>query len=164
MSCSAEVDFTRFGRVKVCDSVFKESCSTATGFVIFSTICSVASYSDCSSLVGVGVTGVWTDEEILLTMFVWRPRRPCSSSKSSSSIIVVGEEVKMANYARMTGCTGLGGCTGVREVGACRPEPQECWILSLLMVRWSLSSGQRVGPLTNAALGRGVDVVGAEEI
>ena len=83
MSCSAEVDFTRSGRVRVCSFAFKESCSVATGFANCSVIYSVAGCFDCSGLVGVGVTAVWIDEEILLKIFVRRPRRPCSSSKSS---------------------------------------------------------------------------------
>ena len=70
----------------------------------------------------------------------------------------------MAGRTGVADCTSLGSCTGVKEVGAYRPEPREYWILSLLMVRWSSSSGLGAGPLTNAALGRGVVVVGAEEI
>ena len=144
------------------------SCFAATSFAIFSVVCSMvcsaASCSDCSGLVGVGVTGIWIDEEILLKIFFWRPRRPYSSSESLSSIIAAEEEVKMVDCAGMAGCTDLWSDIRVREVGACRPEPWECWILSLLMVRWSSSSGLGVGPLTNVALGRGATVVEAEEI
>ena len=121
MSCSAEEDFTHSTRVEVCCSAFRESCSAATSFAICFVVCSAAG---CSGLVGVGVAGVWTDdEEILLKIFVWRPQRSCSSSESSSSIITAREEVEMVNYAGMVGCTGLGNCTKVREVKACRPEP-----------------------------------------
>ena len=123
VSCSTEIDFTRSGRVKVCGSAFRESCSAVIGFAICFVICYTAGYSDCSGMAGVEVTGVWTDEEILLKIFVRRPRRPCSSSESSSSIIVAREGVEMAGYAVMADCTSLEGCTGVREVGTCRPKP-----------------------------------------
>ena len=70
MSYSTEVDFTCSGLVKVCGSTFEGSFSTATSFAICSVICSVANYFDCFGLVGVGVTRVWTNEEILLKIFV----------------------------------------------------------------------------------------------
>ena len=123
MSCSTKIDFTSSGRVEVCGSAFRESCSTSIDFAICSVICSAAGCSDCFGLAGVEVTGVWTNEEILLKIFVQRPRRPCSSSKSSSSIILAREGVEMANCTGIPNCTSLEGCTGVREVGACRPKP-----------------------------------------
>ena len=46
MSCSVDVDFTRSGRVEVCGSALRESCSTAAGFAICSLVCPVAGYSD----------------------------------------------------------------------------------------------------------------------
>ena len=118
VSCSAEVDFACSGRIEVYGSAIRGSCSAVTG----SAICSVADYSSCSGLVEVEVTGTWTDEEILLKIFVRRPRRPCSSSKSSSSTIVARERVEIASCAGMADCTDLEGCTRVREVGACRPK------------------------------------------
>ena len=76
MSCFAEVDFACSGRVEVWSSALKESCSTATNSVTCSVICSAVGCFDYSGLAGVEVTGTWTDEEILLKIFVRRPRRP----------------------------------------------------------------------------------------
>ena len=115
MSCFAVVDFACSGRVEACGSTLRESCSAATGFATCSVICSAAG---CSSLAGVEAIGVWTDEEILLKIFIQRPRRLCSSSESSSSTIVAGEGVEMAGYAGMADCVGLEDCTGVGEAGA----------------------------------------------
>ena len=88
MSCSTEVDFTCSGRVEVHRSAFRESFSAAIGSATCSVICTAVGCFDYSGLVGVEVTGTWTDEEILLKIFVQRPRRPCSSLESSSSTIV----------------------------------------------------------------------------
>ena len=108
----------------MCGFVFRESCSAAIGLAICFEVYSVGGCSDYSGLVGVGVTGVWTNnEEILLMIFVWRPQRPCSSSESSMSIITAGEEVWMVDDMGIVGCTGLGGCTKVGKVRACRPKP-----------------------------------------
>ena len=118
MSCFAEVDFACSERVKVCRFALGESCSAATGSATCSVICSVAG---CSSLVEVEVTETWTDDEILLKIFISRPRRPCFSLESSSSTIVVGEGVEIVGCAGMANYTGLEGYTGVREDGACGP-------------------------------------------
>ena len=104
MSYSIGADFTCSITIEVCDSAFRESCSATIGFAICSVVCSVVGYSDCSNLVGVGVIGVWTDdEEILLKIFFWRPRRSCSSLESSSSIITAGEEVRTTDCAVTNG-------------------------------------------------------------
>ena len=104
MSCSVKEDLTHSAIVEVYGFAFKESCSTATGLAICSIVCFAVGCSDCSSLMRVGVTRVWIDDaEILLKIFVWRFRRPCSSSESSSSIIATREEVGLADCVGTTG-------------------------------------------------------------
>ena len=122
VSCSTEVDFACSGRVEVCGSALRESCSAATGSATCSVICFATSCFDCSGLAGVEVIGTWTDEEILSKIFVWRPQRPCSLSECSSFTIVAREGVKMTGCAGMADCISLEDYTGVEEARAYGPE------------------------------------------
>ena len=109
ISCSTEVHFACSGRVEVCGSALRESCSTAAGSITCSTDCPAAGCFDCSGWVGIKLVGVWPDEEILLKIFVRSPQRPCSSLESSSSIIGARGRVEMVGCIRRESSIGMEG-------------------------------------------------------
>ena len=159
---SAEIGCTCSEGVEVCGSALYssaiwESCSVVAGSAACSAICLAAGCYDRSGLEGATLVGTWTDEEILLKIFVRSPRKPCSPSEVSSSITGIRGVVMegCAGWTKVEGCTGLRGCAEAGE-GKCEiywPELWRCWVLNFLIIRWSSSSRLGGWPLARVGLG-----------